>query len=75
MTTKDTKSLSALLSDVLSELEGHPNTARFEELYDSDDALASALNRLPDFEYPDVSYMNVRELREFYTRQLKQATN
>lgn len=75
MTANDTKSLSASLADVLSELEGHSNTARVEELYDTDDALASALNRVPDFEFPDVSYMNVRELREFYTRRLKQATD
>lgn len=73
MTTTTSKSLPELLKAVLFELEGHPDRARFEELYDSDDDLAGALNSLPDFEYPDVAHMTVKELRQHYGTRLKWA--
>lgn len=70
---KSSKSLTQLIKDVLEELNGHPNRMTFEELYDRDEALAGALNRLPDFEYPDVAHMDVKQLREYYSVRLRRA--
>lgn len=75
MTQSSLKPLSALIQDVLNELEGHPNRMTVEELYDSDEALASALNRVPGFEYPDVAHLDVKGLREYYEPRLRRAVS
>ncbi|MFK4132011.1 hypothetical protein ACI2KR_06910 [Pseudomonas luteola] len=48
---------------VLEALEGYTAKSNIGELYDEDDELASAMNRIPGFEYPDYSHFTVEGMK------------
>jgi hypothetical protein len=57
--------------DVIEALGGFMREESVGKLYDDNDELASALNRLPEFEYPDYSWHTVESLRKEMERRIK----
>lgn len=55
---------------VIEAIAGFMSEENIGKLYDESDELACALNRLPNFEYPDYSHHTVDSLRKLMERRL-----
>jgi hypothetical protein len=60
---------------VIEVLGSFRNKENIGKLYDDQEQLASALNCLPHFEYPDYSHHTVESLRKEMERRIKAQAN
>lgn len=59
---------AVVYAEVLTGLEDYTDSTKMADLYDVDEEFATLMNKIPGFEYPDLSYMSIKELRAFVTK-------
>ncbi|MBI6727466.1 hypothetical protein YA0089_28005 [Pseudomonas viridiflava] len=65
---------AVVYAEVLTGLEEYKESTKMADLYDVDEEFATLMNKIPGFEYPDLSYMTIKELRAYVkTRAAKSA--
>ncbi|MDU8351021.1 hypothetical protein RYA05_03825 [Pseudomonas syringae pv. actinidiae] len=65
---------AVIYAEVLTGMEQYKESTKMVDLYDVDEEFATLMNKIPGFEYPDLSYMTIKELRSYVkTRAAKSA--